>query len=100
MRGRSGQNKVVCPFRVKRRPSGAVDLGLFDTQQRTSEDGRSRSEKCQQQTHAPQQMASQFDQPVGKLGGDVTAHRVPKAFAAFTLIPEIREFNGEVFNVG
>jgi hypothetical protein len=29
-----------CPKRVKRRPSGAADLGLFTPQQRTSEDDR------------------------------------------------------------
>jgi len=32
--------------RVKRRPSGAADLGLFNPKQRTSEDCRSTSEKC------------------------------------------------------
>jgi hypothetical protein len=32
------------PFWVKRRPSGAVGLGLFNPQQRTSEDCRSTSE--------------------------------------------------------
>jgi hypothetical protein len=33
----------------QRRPSGAADLGLFTPQQRTSEDCRSTSEKCQDQ---------------------------------------------------
>src|SRR4029453_15179740 len=32
-----------------RGPSGAADLGLFNPKQRTLEDGRSTSEKCQQQ---------------------------------------------------
>ncbi len=42
-----------CAFgllRVKRRPSGAADLGLLIAQQRTSGDGRSPSEKCQNPT--------------------------------------------------
>jgi predicted sugar kinase len=37
---------------------GAAGLGLFTPQLQTSEDGRSTSEKCQMQTHAPQQIAS------------------------------------------
>ena len=51
----------VCPFGVKRRPSGAADLGLFIPQQRTSEDCRSTSEKCHKLTHAPQQRPALFD---------------------------------------
>ena len=38
------------PVWVKRRPSGAADLGLLIAQQRTSGDGRSPSEKCQNPT--------------------------------------------------
>ena len=33
---------IQCPPRVKRRPSGAADLGLFNFQQRTSEDAATR----------------------------------------------------------
>jgi hypothetical protein len=46
---------------VKRRPSGAADLGLFNPQQRTSEDCRRTSEKCQQQkwnSHRPMKVAA------------------------------------------
>ena len=38
------------PLRVKRRPSGAANLGLFNPQRRTSEDCRSTSEKCHEPT--------------------------------------------------
>ena len=41
------QRDAPLPPWVKRRPSGAADLGLFNPQQRTSEDGRGTSEKCQ-----------------------------------------------------
>jgi hypothetical protein len=40
------RSAVQCPFRVKRRPSGAADLGLFIARQRTSEDCRSTFEMC------------------------------------------------------
>jgi hypothetical protein len=41
---------VRLPQWVKKRPSGAAELGPVNSQQRTSEDGRSTSEKCQKQT--------------------------------------------------
>jgi hypothetical protein len=47
---RNGQRLAAferLPVWVKGRPSGAADLGLFTPQQRTSEDCRSTSEKCQ-----------------------------------------------------
>jgi len=48
----SRPDKACLPVRVKGRPSGAADLGLFIPQQRTSGDCASTSEMCQQKKSA------------------------------------------------